>query len=166
MSECPQRIEIPPAIHSIFDTQYFFMRGKPEQLSLFPPSMGNRPVTLTDLELYALRLKVELLKEIKIMLHEQPQPPVQKWLKNKAAAAMLGISVRTLQDLRDKGIVPHSRIGRIIYYDPQDIQREIERRKGRGRHHPEYYKAQPCEPLSQKTNSPREASKRDPASRK
>lgn len=120
------------------------MRGSTQQLSLFPPSVGSRPVTIADLELYCQRLKEELLKEIRVMVQDQPKPPPAKWLKNKAAAALLGISVRTLQDIRDKGIVPHSRIGRTIYYDPEDIDREIERRKGRGRHHPEFYTTKSC----------------------
>lgn len=115
-----------------------------KQLSLFPPSMANRPVSIADLELYFQRFKLEILREISSMLIDQPKGPPVKWLKNKAAAALLGVSLRTLQDLRDKGIVPHSRIGRIIYYDPQDIQQEIERRKGRGRSHAELNSAPIC----------------------
>jgi hypothetical protein len=126
------------------DYQKSSMRRTTEQLSLFPPAMASRPVTVADLELHFRKFKLELLKEISFLVTDQPKAPPVKWLKNKAAAALLGVSLRTLQDLRDKGIVPHSRIGRIIYYDPLDIQQEIERRKGRGRSHPETNRTSSC----------------------
>jgi len=99
----------------------------------------DRPVTLADLQAFQKSLKEQLLKEIKVILLDQPQPPPRKWLKNKAVAEMLGISAGTLQTLRDNGTIPHSRIGRNIYYDPRDIDKEIERRMSFGRSHMNQY---------------------------
>jgi predicted DNA-binding transcriptional regulator AlpA len=107
---------------------------------IIPISQWNRPVTAGDLQMLKDALKEELLNELKIMLLGQPQKPSRKWLKNKAVIEMLGISAGTLQLLRDNGTLPHSRLGRNIYYDPADIDQEIERRKTSGRHHPQLYK--------------------------
>ncbi|HVU97768.1 MAG TPA: helix-turn-helix domain-containing protein [Puia sp.] len=126
--------------------------------------MANRPVTVTDLELHFRKFKLEILKEISLMVSDQPKATPARWLKNKAAAALLGVSLRTLQDLRDKGIVPHSRIGRIIYYDPEDIQQEIERRKSRGRSHPELNATPTCSNPAGRSLPGRKTRKQDPAS--
>jgi excisionase family DNA binding protein len=44
------------------------------------------------------------------------------WLSTKEAASTLGISIRTLQEYRNQGIIPFSQIGRIIRYRSEDIQ--------------------------------------------
>ena len=140
------------------------MRRASNQLALFPTAQESRPVTISDFELHFTKFKVEILKEIDFMLNHQPKAPPAKWLKNKAAAELLGVSLRTLQGLRDRGIVPHSRIGRVIYYDPEDIKQEIERRKGRGRSHPEINTTPTCPKKSKHDSARNTSSKRYPAS--
>lgn len=78
-------------------------------------------------------LKEELLEELRHLLIEQPPKPEKKWLKNKTVRELLDVSAGTLQSLRDNGILPFSRIGRHFYYDPTDIERVLEQRKGLGR---------------------------------
>ncbi|GGB26116.1 helix-turn-helix domain-containing protein [Puia dinghuensis] len=94
------------------------------------------PVTLGDMHTLLRAFKRELLIEIKTLVLDQPRPTPMKWLKNKDVMVLLGIKRASLQALRDKGILPFSRIGRQFYYDPQDIETEMERRKTIGRHQP------------------------------
>jgi hypothetical protein len=110
------------------------MQAVPNNSSVNPPKMISRPVTQADLK----ELKEELLKEIKIMIHDQPKPAKRKWLKNKAVMDLLEISSGTLQVLRDNGTIAHTRLGRNIYYDPDDIEKELQRRKANGRTRTDY----------------------------
>jgi hypothetical protein len=112
-----------------WDAIFTKMQAVPNNTSDNPLKLASRQVTQTDLK----ELKEELLKEIKIMIHDQPKPPKRKWLKNKAVMDLLEISPGTLQVLRDKGTIAHTRLGRTIYYDPDDIEKELQRRKANGR---------------------------------
>ena len=47
----------------------------------------------------------------------------KKWLKSKEVRNMLGISPGTLQTLRINGTIPYSKVGGVIYYDNDEIQR-------------------------------------------
>jgi len=73
------------------------MAKEVHQLSLFPLGAKEQPVTCANLERFGKVWKEDLLKELAIMLCNQPKLSLQKWLKNKAAAALLGVSLRTLQ---------------------------------------------------------------------
>ena len=44
-----------------------------------------------------------------------------KWLNGDAVMKELGISKRTLQNYRDKGILPYSTIGGKFYYNIRDV---------------------------------------------
>jgi hypothetical protein len=46
----------------------------------------------------------------------------QKWLDNQQACIRLSASKRTLQNLRDSGILPFTKIGAKVYYKPADIE--------------------------------------------
>jgi len=45
-----------------------------------------------------------------------------EWLDNQDVCRLLNISPRTLQTLRDNGMLAHSRINHKIYYKPQDVR--------------------------------------------
>ncbi len=45
------------------------------------------------------------------------------WLDNQEACQRLSVSKRTLQNLRDSGILPFTKIGAKVYYKPVDIDR-------------------------------------------
>src|SRR6186713_3214468 len=99
------------------------MQASSDKLSQMVTRPVCQPVTRKDLLVFKTELKEELLKEIKLLLKDQPQPPPKKWIKNKAVIDILEISQGTLQHLRDNGTLAHARIGRLFYYDPQDIEK-------------------------------------------
>ena len=45
------------------------------------------------------------------------------WLNNQDVCQMLNISPRTLQTLRDNGMLAYSQINRKVYYKPEDVER-------------------------------------------
>jgi hypothetical protein len=76
-----------------------------------------------------LRRLEDLLNEIKqIVQPGQSQP--KKWLKSSEVRKMLNISPGTLQNLRINGILHFTRIGSIMYYKLEDINKILE---GNGR---------------------------------
>ena len=97
----------------------------------------NRLVTLEDLKEFKNELKTELKLELtmafKALIADQVRQPAKKWLKTWEVRKLLNLSPGTLQTLRDNGTIPFSKIGSIFYYDPSDIDQEIEKRKGLGR---------------------------------
>ncbi len=50
----------------------------------------------------------------------------EKWLDNQDVCIILKISTRTLQNYRDKGILPFSQISNKIYYKASDIEKHLE----------------------------------------
>lgn len=61
---------------------------------------------------------------------EFSSPQLQKeWLDNQEVCLLLGISLRTLQSYRDKGLVPYSQIGHKCYYKATDIEQFLEENK-------------------------------------
>lgn len=72
-----------------------------------------------------LRRLEDLLNEIKqIVQPGQSQP--KKWLKSSEVRKMLNISPGTLQNLRINGILRFTKIGSIIYYKLEDINKILE----------------------------------------
>lgn len=47
---------------------------------------------------------------------------LKKWMDNQEVCEILGISVRTLQTYRDKGLLPYSCIKHKIFYKPADVE--------------------------------------------
>ena len=82
--------------------------------------MNVELVTREDLK----RLE-DLLKEIKqIVQPGQSQP--KKWLKSSEVRKMLNISPGTLQNLRINGTLRFTKIGSIMYYKLEDINKVLE----------------------------------------
>jgi len=54
-------------------------------------------------------------------MRDPKQTPLEDWLDNQDVMQALHISLRTLQTLRTNGTLPHSRIGKKIYYRRQDL---------------------------------------------
>jgi hypothetical protein len=78
-------------------------------------------ITLQDLELF----KQEMISEMKKLLWQNGVHPMKKWLKTPEVRKLLNISYGTLQNLRVNGSLPFTRIGGIIYYDYEDIQKML-----------------------------------------
>lgn len=90
---------------------------------LFPekrkPIFRDQLVTLADLDAF----KTELLFAIRQMLAENKSQAGKKWLKSYEVKKLLEISSGTLQTLRNNGTLPFTRIGGIIYYNSEDIEK-------------------------------------------
>lgn len=50
----------------------------------------------------------------------------QAWINNKEACEFLGVTSRTLQSYRDKGIISFSQVGSKIYYKVSDLEKHLE----------------------------------------
>ena len=69
-----------------------------------------------------------LLKDIKEILSKQSQPE-KKWLKSKEVRKLLNISPGTLQNLRINGTLGYTKVGSILYYDNNDIEKLLSQNK-------------------------------------
>lgn len=87
--------------------------------------MAANIVTLEDLQSF----KQELLEEIRNMLSQRQTTPPRKWLRSHEVRRLLSLSPGTLQTLRINGTLPFAKIGGVIYYDYEDIQKMLEQSK-------------------------------------
>ena len=79
-------------------------------------------ITTDDLR----EFKLELLDDIKILLEKQSQGKLKKYLKSSELMDLLQISPGTLQNLRIKGTLPYTKVGGIIFYDSEEIQKVMD----------------------------------------
>ena len=85
--------------------------------------MASNIITTDDLK----EFKIELLEEFKSILSQQnTQLTLKRYLKSSEVMDLLQISPGTLQNLRINGTLPYTKIGGIIYYDAQEIQKIME----------------------------------------
>jgi hypothetical protein len=89
--------------------------------------MATTIITPEDLE----QFKWDLLSDIKEILEtkvNKPVPPQEekKWIKSHQVQRLLGISPGTLQNLRINGTIPYSKVGGVLFYNKQDIERILE----------------------------------------
>jgi hypothetical protein len=84
--------------------------------------MAAQIITTEDLYIF----KQELLEELKELIIKLPTQQ-KKWLKSPEVRKMLGISPGTLQNLRVNGTLPYTKIGGVVYYAYDDIQRVLEK---------------------------------------
>jgi len=72
------------------------------------------------------KLKKEIFEEIRRVRYLELKKPVKKeWLKSYEVRAMLSISAGTINAFRRNGILPYSKIGGLMYYKYEDIERLI-----------------------------------------
>ncbi len=83
--------------------------------------MATEIITTDDL----ITFKIELFDELKKLLKEHSGQPAKKWLKSPDVRKLLNISPGTLQNLRINGTLPFTKIGGVIYYDYDDIQKML-----------------------------------------
>ena len=67
--------------------------------------------------------KIELLDEIKKILIKQSGSGLKKYLKSSEVLDLLKISAGTLQNLRVNGTIPYTKMGSIIFYEADEIQK-------------------------------------------
>jgi 3-methyladenine DNA glycosylase Tag len=87
--------------------------------------MAATIITPEDLQAF----KLELLEDLRKLISERNTPPAQQWYKSHEIRKLLGISQGTLQHLRTTGTLPFTKIGGVILYDYQDIQKMIQDHK-------------------------------------
>lgn len=80
-------------------------------------------ITKQDLQLFKDELFAELRNS---SLIHQNNIPGKKWLKSNEVRKMLNISSGTLQNLRVYGHLPFTKIGSLMYYKLEDIERVLE----------------------------------------
>jgi hypothetical protein len=83
--------------------------------------MNVELITSEDLK----RFKIELLNDIKQII--QPgEGQAKKWLKSSEVRKLLNISPGTLQNLRINGTLRFTKMGSIMYYKLEDINKVLE----------------------------------------
>ena len=78
-------------------------------------------ITTEDLLIF----KTELIDEIKSISKELIEQGGKKWLRSRDAKKILGISHGTLQNMRINGSLPYTKVGGVIFYDNNDINKMI-----------------------------------------
>ena len=81
--------------------------------------MPTQIITTDDLR----EFKIELLDDIKNLLEKTTNAGVKKYLKSAELMELLKISPGTLQTLRINGTLPYTKIGGIIFYDAEEIEK-------------------------------------------
>ena len=87
--------------------------------------MATTIITTEDLH----EFKLELLDEFKELLDNQSGLRVKKWLRSSEVIKYLKLSPASLQNFRDNGTIPFTRIGTVLYYDYQEIIKLLEKNK-------------------------------------
>ena len=83
--------------------------------------MTNELLTREDLQ----HFRLQLLSELKEVLQQSKQSTKQ-WLKSSEVRKMLGISHGTLQNLRITRSLPYTKLGGIMFYKYEDIEKILE----------------------------------------
>ncbi|WP_225321262.1 helix-turn-helix domain-containing protein [Rhizosphaericola mali] len=65
----------------------------------------------------------KLLIEIRIALQEKKYPIEREWIKSNEIKKILGISHGTLQTLRNNGSIPFTKIGGVIFYSREELNK-------------------------------------------
>lgn len=75
------------------------------------------------------RLFDEMIRRVKFveekavtLCRQQEDLGLKKWLDNQEVCQILGISIRTLQTYREKGVLPYTRIKHKMFYKPEDVE--------------------------------------------
>ncbi len=90
-----------------------------------PRYYRDQLITINDLEGF----KNELFSELKKMLRTITVQPEKRWLKSAEVRKLLSISPGTLQTMRINGTLPYTKVGGVIYYDHEEIEKMLINRK-------------------------------------
>ncbi len=74
------------------------------------------------------QFKTELIQEIKQLLSSSDNSVSNKlrWLRSAEVRKLMSISPGTLQNLRISGVLPYRKVGGIMFYAIEDIQKMME----------------------------------------
>jgi hypothetical protein len=70
--------------------------------------------------------KLELLDDIKKLLMKQASGKLKKYLKSTEVMEYLQISAGTLHNLKINGTLPYTKMGGIIFFNSDDIQKVLD----------------------------------------
>ena len=87
--------------------------------------MPTAIITTDDLR----EFKLELLEDFKKLLQSNTSTQTKKYLKSNEIMELLQVSPGTLQTLRINGTIPYTKIGGIIYYEAEEIQKVMDENK-------------------------------------
>ncbi len=87
--------------------------------------MSIAMITLQEL----LLVKAEMLQEIKTIMLASPHYHQRQWLKTWEVKQMLGVSLGTLRNMRDRRQIEYTKIGGLLFYNHQNIMQLIEKNK-------------------------------------
>src|ERR1700709_2482740 len=90
---------------------------------------AHQLITIEDLQ----QFKKQLLEELIATLKTQTGTIPKKWMKSHEVRRLLKISPGTLQTLKSSGVIPHTKMGGVHFYDHDDIQRILESGKSGGK---------------------------------
>ncbi|PKO99297.1 MAG: DNA-binding protein [Bacteroidetes bacterium HGW-Bacteroidetes-2] len=86
--------------------------------------MGTPIITQADLD----QFKEDVINELRSLMAKEKTVKT-RWLKNTEVKKMLQISHSTLQTLRANGTLSYTKVGGIIYYDGEEIEKMMEENK-------------------------------------
>ena len=74
------------------------------------------------------RLKMSI-KDLLVQIDTLSVEPTNDWIDNQTVCQAFGVSKRTLQSFRDKGLIPYSQIGHKCFYKQEDMREFIEKHR-------------------------------------
>jgi hypothetical protein len=86
--------------------------------------MAIEVITREDLN----EFRTLLLSDLNAIFNSKPQQQKQ-WLKSSEVRKLLNISAGTLQNLRVNGTITYTKIGGILYYASNDLDKVLETNK-------------------------------------
>jgi hypothetical protein len=82
---------------------------------------------IPERELNSLKQEIQAIKNI---LERKPSEQFKfAWVESRKVPPLLGISLKTWQNWRDKGIIPYSQFGAKIYVNLSDLNAALEANK-------------------------------------
>ena len=72
------------------------------------------------------QFKEELFTELKTLIPQSENLQLKKWLKSDEVKKLLKVSPGTLQTLRINGTLTYTKLGGIIYYDYDHIEKLLQ----------------------------------------
>lgn len=69
--------------------------------------------------------RYQLISDFRLIISDKKHVNPNTWLKSSEVKKMLGISHGTLQTLRNNGSIPFTKVGGIIYYSRELIEKML-----------------------------------------
>ncbi|HBX46374.1 helix-turn-helix domain-containing protein [Limibacterium fermenti] len=65
-------------------------------------------------------------RKVESLCEQHRDVGLKTWLDNQDVCLMLGITKRTLQTYRERGLIPFSRIRHKVFYRPEDVEKLLQ----------------------------------------